>query len=364
MAALLYPYDAIKDWLTCWLVVIDAPRLIQEGYDEARGQSYIVDSPDVRYRLVTDPKLIEEIDRAPNDVLSLQAAAKVFEKRGIDNTPLPKTVRTLLSLVRECVVQTCAIGFFGEELANDKNFIKAANDFVNRTGSIWRRSTIYSHIASRMVVKFLESYYSSQHDLFNALEPVARRRIEEQALAAQGHTVPEHEDCIQYIMELTMNSKPSQCILTGPWAAGRITHELMALWFGAVHTMAMATIFATEMPPSTQTYERWEATGAGMPFLDSFLKESARLSPLDNVSTRRKALKSMTLSDGTHAKAGEWFATPLALTDAGNWAEPLEFHGFRHVVPEQLAALENNCCTAYNTDVSKWQTWGTGRMAW
>lgn len=41
-------------------------------------------------------------------------------------------------------------------------------------------------------MKYLESYFSSQHGLFNALEPAAQRIIEEQALAAQGHTVPEH----------------------------------------------------------------------------------------------------------------------------------------------------------------------------
>ncbi|KAH6644885.1 cytochrome P450 [Boeremia exigua] len=432
-AALLHPYNAIKNWLTSWLFLVDAPRLIQEGYEKAQGRSYTVDSPDVRYHLVTDPKLIDEIDRAPNDVLSLQAAAKVllrpehsmhkfswFEKRGIDNTPLPKTVRTLLrkelpsilpktrvinskimetmlsgpgkqphisQVVRECVAQTCAIGFFGEELANDKEFMKAAEDFIDRTVYIAEAARILPGFFGRLVVKFLESYFSSQHVLFNALEAVAQRRIEEHALGAQGHAIPEHKDCIQYIMELTMDSKPSQCILTGPWAAGRITHELMALWFGAVHTMAMVTTFAirdASMNPEyldvlrseleSPAYEQWEATGAGMPFLDSFLKESARLNPLDNVSTRRKALQPMTLSDGTHAKAGEWFATPLAamLKDAGNWAEPLEFHGFRHVAPEHLATLENNSQfsspepekAALLTDVSKWQTWGTGRMAW
>lgn len=29
-------------------------------------------------------------------------------------------------------------------------------------------------------------------------------------------------------------------------------------------------------------YEAWEKTGNGLPLLDSFLKESARLNPLDN----------------------------------------------------------------------------------
>ena len=32
-------------------------------------------------------------------------------------------------------------------------------------------------------------------------------------------------------------------------------------------------------------YQAWEETGSGLPLLDSFLKESARLNPLDNGTT-------------------------------------------------------------------------------
>lgn len=70
-----------------------------------------------------------------------------------------------------------------------------------------------------------------------------------------------------------------------PWAAGhhpRIDGSLVR----AVHTVAMATTFAirdASINPEyledlrneseSSVYERWEATGAGMPFLDSFLGE-------------------------------------------------------------------------------------------
>lgn len=128
-----------------------------------------------------------------------------------------------------------------------------------------------------------------------------------------------------------------------------------------------------------------------MSLLDSFIKESTRVNPLDNgkklkvihrdacrsqkpVSTRRKALQPFTLSDGTHIKAEEWLATPLApmLRDEQHWSEPLAFHRFRHVDALRLASLENRSAfqtpdtvkAAFFIDVSKWQTWGTGRMAW
>ncbi|KAH9871931.1 hypothetical protein J1614_006189 [Plenodomus biglobosus] len=434
MSLLLHPFRAIMSRVKSMRFLLAAPKMIQEGYDKAQGDTFVVDSPDIRYHLVSSPRLIDEIDRAPNEVLSLQAAAKVllrpeqsmhnfgwFEKRGTDGTPLPKTVRTLLrndlpsilpktriansqimdkllsgpgeqpniaAVIRECIVCTNAIAFFGEELANDKKFIKAADDFIDKTVYIAESVRILPGFLSGPVVKLLQAYFSSQHIMFDALEAMTQQRIDERRIAVdQGQTTPHHKDCIQYIMEQSLNFKASQCERTAPWSAGRIVHELMALWFGAVHTMAMATTFAVRdacthteyIEPlrkeiESSAYTKWEATGQGLPLLDSFLKESTRMNPLDNVSTRRKALKPITLSDGTHVKRGEWLATPLApmLRDSNNWVQPLKFHGFRHVDAQYLACLvgEHQFANpepekaALLTDVSKWQTWGTGRMAW
>lgn len=78
-------------------------------------------------------------------------------------------------------------------------------------------------------------------------------------------------------------------------------------------------------------YHRFETTGNGLPLLDSFLKESARLSPIDScyyplskksyipslnngskVSTRRKALQPFQMTDGTYIERGKWICTPMA----------------------------------------------------
>lgn len=144
-------------------------------------------------------------------------------------------------------------------------------------------------------------------------------------------------------------------------------------------------------------YQIWETTGNGLPLLDSFLKESARMNPLDNcmyhslppqylilrsfwltmntiVSTRRRVLKPFRMSNGVYLERGDWLATPLTpmLRDPKNWTNPLDFHGFRHVNAEILASLEEPIIfmspepekAAPLTDTRGWQTWGTGRMAW
>jgi hypothetical protein len=60
------------------------------------------------------------------------------------------------------------------------------------------------------------------------------------------------------------------------------------------------------------------------------------------------------------------------MRDPENWTRPLEFYGFRHVAPEILASL--GAPSSFEspqpekalpiTDVTEWQVWGTGRMAW
>jgi hypothetical protein len=50
---------------------------------QANGDVYVVDSPGIRFHLVSDPKLIDEIDRAPHDTLSLQAAAKIVSHHSL-----------------------------------------------------------------------------------------------------------------------------------------------------------------------------------------------------------------------------------------------------------------------------------------
>ncbi|KAF2873250.1 cytochrome P450 [Massariosphaeria phaeospora] len=399
---LLYPYRAVKDHISAYRFLIDAPGIIQEGYDAAEGGYFVINDPDINYHVVADKKLMREIDHAPKDVLSLQAAAKAMlqpmysmhrfdwpDVRGFDGTPLIRTVRSLLrndlgfilpktrvtnsaiiddlfskpgkqphvtTVVRACISHINALAFFGEEFASNKEFMTAVEDFAFKTILISEAVRLLPGVIGRAVGRLMEAQFSAQHVIFNALLPVAQQRIDEQKLARSGHTVPEHRDVLQWVMEQSSRLRPWTADVTTPWTAERVVHELMALLFGAVHSMGMATTFAIRdicMHPEYveplrkeiegPAYQAWEATGDGLPFLDSFLKESARINPLDNLSTRRKALRPFTLSNGVHVEVGDWLATPLMpmLRDAKHWADPLEFHGFRHVDPKTLASLEN-----------------------
>ncbi|THC89992.1 hypothetical protein EYZ11_010551 [Aspergillus tanneri] len=65
--------------------------------------------------------------------------------------------------------------------------------------------------------------------------------------------------------------------------------------------------------------------------LDSFIKESQRLSPLAMVSFERKTLEPLTLSDGTHIPQGSHIAAPSFHIghDPKYYENPDEFDGLR-----------------------------------
>ncbi|KAF2819134.1 cytochrome P450 [Ophiobolus disseminans] len=431
---LVRPFKKFVKRVYSYRFLFDAQGMIQEAYDLAQNGSFVVNAPDVHYHFVTEPHLIKEVDHAPKDVLSLQAAAKIILQpeysmhrfdwsleRGTDGTPLVRTLRSLLRndlpnilpktrlansaiidnlvrqsknqrlhlkpVVRACVARSNARVFFGEEIATNKEFMEAAEDFISKTMLIAETARLLPRGLSHIAARFLESQFSSQRIVYDTLVPIAQQRIDEQELKRSGHAVPEHKDCMQWIMQQSSRLRPWSAEVTTPWTAGRIVHELMALWFGSVHAMGMTIIFAVRdlcIHPEYvdllrkefegPSYEAWERTGYGLPLLDSFLKESARMNPIDSVSVRRKALKPFDLSNGVHVDSGEWLATPLQamLQDPKIWADPSSFHGLRHVDAATLEKLENagslSCPdptkAALLTDTRGWQTWGTGRTAW
>lgn len=94
-------------------------------------------------------------------------------------------------------------------------------------------------------------------------------------------------DCIQWIIDTSPKKNP--------WTATRVIHELMALWFGSVHAIGTTTTFAIQdlclhpeyvEPLRTEiegpAYTIFESTAQGLPLMDSFIKESARLTPLES----------------------------------------------------------------------------------
>jgi len=119
------------------------------------------------------------------------------------------------------------------------------------------------------------------------------------------------------------------------------------------------------------------------PRLDSFLRESARLNPLDALSVRRKTLTPYTISSTphTHIPAGNWICVPQSalMLDSAHYQHAETFDGFRFVcageatTPAGRMGTETKNDTAGGsrkergskfTDVDwKFPFWGLGKRA-
>ncbi|KAL7939325.1 cytochrome P450 [Trichoderma chlorosporum] len=423
-------YFNAKKRVHAWMFLIRGPSLIQEEYDKSGGSPFWIQAPENRYLVISSWDHIKEIDAAPEDVLSLQAAAKEIlqprytmqnfdwlNKKGVDGTPLVRTLRTLLTnhlpeilpdarrsmsalfddileprsmangsyisplfpMVIEAIALTNATAFFGKDLARDKIFMSAAMNFIEQTLITAEVVRVLPSTIAPFIGNLMSKKLGAGKTIYNALIPIAEDRLEERTRQSLGQNVSKHHDCIQWVMECSPRSKP--------WSAERIVHELMALWFGSVHITSTTACFALHhlcihseyIEPLRNEIEStgWakfeKSGGRGFPLLDSFMKESARMNPVESVSSRRMALKPFQLSDGSRIEPGEWICTAPRgmMSDARFYTDPLKFQGFRFVDPDLLnrkhSGISNDEATqdapSKFTDINHWQLWGTGRSA-
>ncbi|KAF4615633.1 hypothetical protein G7Y89_g15274 [Cudoniella acicularis] len=233
---LLYPLmlvQVLKRRINKWRFLFDAPGMIQSEYDKAKGGNFVVQNPDVSHTFVSSKKFIREIDAAPDSVLSLQAAAKQviqpqysmhkfnwFDQRGVDGTPLVKTLRNLLTnnlpsilpethlassaifdklfnsvekkphvskMVREAVAHTNALSIFGKDLAGNKDFMKGALDFTDKTMFIAEAVRLLPSFIAPKFGMFLANRFDAHKVIHATLVPVAEERLLEREKSKLGH---------------------------------------------------------------------------------------------------------------------------------------------------------------------------------
>ncbi|EHL02729.1 putative Ent-kaurene oxidase [Glarea lozoyensis 74030] len=234
----------------------------------------------------------------------------------------------LFPMLVECIAHSNIMSFFGEELEVVRVLPQAISPTVGR---------------------FLSRTFNSQNVIFDTLMPLVELRLEERERKKQGYEVPEH-DPMKKKREFNSLHFQTACF---------VLHDLC--------------LHPEYIPILRKDIERsgWgsfdQSKGQEFPLLDSFMKESSRLNPVE------ATLKPFELSGGHKVPVGEWVCTaPKAMhRDQVYWAKPLDFHGFRFVEPKlydtilsatQFEVPEPGKQSAFN-EVLDWQLWGTGRNA-
>ncbi|KAL1594818.1 hypothetical protein SLS59_008631 [Nothophoma quercina] len=184
----------------------------------------------------------------------------------------------------------------------------------------------------------------------------------------------------------TWNEDTSLKELTFAWNISSLTSEseywqgpdhcaqtLLGVWFAAAHQPWMNLDFIM-----LQLCQRPEIQDAlkeeigtlegltydklmGLPLLDSFIKETVRLHPLDTLAVRRKALQPYTFTSGApHVPAGATVAVSSydQMHDSNHYPSPNEFR------PRRFIDTESPLRGAKFTEVSeKFPVWGYGSLA-
>ncbi|KAM7212431.1 cytochrome P450 [Rhypophila decipiens] len=437
-------YKFVSKRILAWGYLFNGPGIIQRAYRVSGGAPFEILAPDTRMVFVSSPEDIKELDRAPDDVLSLNGAAKHmlqpvytmngfnwFDRRGVEGVGFVRTLRSLLTqnlpqllpdlsrlarvrwaellenkrtlrdgaihapvypMMLDLVVLMNARSLFGEDLIKDTRFMTSALSYVEETLLTAEIVKLLPRFLAPPVGGFLGWAPRSHKTFFQSLIPATEQRIRETERKRLGHTVPRRADCIQWIID----TAPKQ----NPWSAERVIYELMTIWFGSVHILSTTIVYAIHdlclhpeyVEPLRQEletcYKEFERTGGcdaagALPLLDSFLKESARLTPVESMSVRRCDLQPYSLSTVTHSlQVGDWACAPSGAINlsATYYTSPDEFSGFRFVPPSMVpdddgwkkrdgsstssSSLPMQSTPSSLTDVdSSWLMWGTGRMA-
>ncbi|PSN70035.1 cytochrome P450 [Corynespora cassiicola Philippines] len=406
----------LRGRINAYLYLFIGPKKIEAAYAKAKGYPFTITAPDHKVTFVSSPQHANEIDTASPDVLSLFAASKQmfqpqytmhgFEwvnRRGQDGIGFVRTLRVLLTsyvpkmipglrsvietqimnhskfrsdgvrelnafeAIKRTIVTAAGFSFFGQDILPNQLFMNAAYENIEHV----MRASEAIRIMPKFLAPFLGKLFCSsskvQEIWYNTLQENIQHRLEAQSSKNNGSSSAEGpQDIVQWVIETAPKEQN--------WSSGRLTHEVIALWFGSIHGLSISTTFALFALCNHPEYikplreelqsEEWTKfieTSNGLPLLDSFIKESMRMQPMDYMTSRRVALKPFHLSGDVHIKAGDWICMPLKnlLSDPRHYPSPDRFEGFRFartdIQPEGPSKL---------TDVSyKWGVWGNRRQA-
>lgn len=350
-------------------------EMLQEGYEKYSGSLFKIPTLKSWIVIVSSRHLIEEIRRAPDDVLSMDEAFResfftdltvgpeLYEDQFYIEAvkgPLTKNVSVKLADVQDEIAMAFNeyIPIKGDEWVEITAFT-AMLDIVCRatnrmffglplcrnpvwtdmnkklTADIVKASIILGLIppALRPIVAPLLRSKGLRHGA-KLLGPLITERLEQDAKGGPDRP----NDIITWVLDLTKDRQRSIRVLV---------NAFLIVIFAALHTTSMSftnVLFELATRPEyvqplrdeieavIQEEGGWSKDSVRkLCKMDSFIKECLRVSNLGLLTMIRKTMKDFTFSDGTTIPAGSTLAVPFNAvhTDPDTYADPETFDGFR-----------------------------------
>ncbi|EGN97958.1 hypothetical protein SERLA73DRAFT_182766 [Serpula lacrymans var. lacrymans S7.3] len=384
--------------------------MMQEGYDKYKGGLFKIPLMDRWMVIATGSQLIDEMRKVADDELSLQEAVddilQVEYTFGLEaqrnpyhipviRTQLTRNMPALFADMQDEIVHACndIIPLDGNEWVN----VPAYSSMLNITcrtsnrlivGLPLCRSQEFADLHVKFAVQVIVCA-SIVNLLPNFIKPFFGRLL--------TNTPNSIERCTEYIRPIVDDrlrdieehgeewaDKPNDMIT---WLLDEAREErnaravalrVLVLNFASLHSSSSSFTHALlhlaarphllqplrEEAEAVVQEEGWtKAAMDKLKKIDSFLKESQRVSALSLVSMNRKALKPFTFSNGTVIPAGTHVAVASASThlDEANYANASEFDPFRFADMREKCGEETKH-QLVSTDVG-YVTFGYGKHA-
>ncbi|OTA92253.1 hypothetical protein M434DRAFT_396605 [Hypoxylon sp. CO27-5] len=396
--------------------------MITAEYKKAGGRAFEVPGPDHSHIFVSSKEQLSEVRKAGHDDLSMFGATKQMfqpaytmlghnwlDERGAEGIGYVRAVGTLFprqllnimpdmqKIIRESfntfleehrrqegvpaykmskkiLTKLNGFCFFGDELCQDEVFMKKIfeyNELVITAAEILR---VLPGFLKGILGPYIGRHTSVQEKIFNTINDLVTRRMEEKKLRETGEiSSPPPNDMIQWIIDTAPKNLG--------WGPRRVTYEIIAIWFGSVHALSATVtyvLFDLCAHPEYVDILRKEVEGSafgdfmkttkGLPLLDSFIKESSRLNPIEAMSGRRQALRDFRFADGTQVKKGDWACVPTRamLHDETYYPHATTFEGFRFAPLDKVPIMTANNVfqpegpSRYSDLSENYHAWGIG----
>ncbi|KAF8271099.1 cytochrome P450 [Lactarius quietus] len=406
--------DPILSYISALRFKRNSLPIFKYGYEKTRSRLGLFKVATFRRWIVlaSGPQLIEDIKKAPNDVLSMIARARdllqlEYTQDVLDwedeyhmeviRTKLTRNIADTFKEVREeltrsldtfipmhgddwvnvPVIQTiqrviCATSnrvFVGTPLCRDKDY---QNLNLSYTINIVKAATTLrmfpkplKPIVARMISKFPSQI--RQEEEF--IRPIVEERFAKMEEFGENWD-DKPNDMLMWLMS---EAKGRERSLEG------LARRLLSINFAAIHTTSLSTTTALYYLLSNPEYieplrrdvetavaeEGWtKAAMDKMHKIDSFLRESQRISGPGVLGTVRIALRPFTFSNGITVPAGTLVATPSTAIhmDGEIYPNPEKFDGFRFAKLREREGAAGTGQQAASTS-AEYLTFGYGRHA-
>ena len=280
----------------------------------------------------------------------------------------------LASSVRRTVSRMMCRAFFGERLTKDVEFREAllrySADMVASMGAF----QVTPGFLAPTVHRWITNNGAAMHLI------LSRVNAELHALdlsAVKDHSERDPEPTILHTMADTIRGHDY-------WNNDLLAQAILGIWFAASHQPWMnldftilelcarpdavadlrSEILSTITDAGDETALDYQAVEHRMPLLDSFIKETIRVNPLDTLAIRRKALKPFQFTNGPAVPLNSMACTSSydQMHDANAYPNPHAFNAKRFA-PD--SSTKSSMRGARLVDVSdKFPVWGFGSLAW